>query len=123
MNPLTVRELLRLSRELGEQARHGRRKCGLHQSVWVQRDNLYVIDTGQIPIDPLVKKLGDALKTEDPYPEDTLLVVMHPLDVTELREKYLDVGQLFPVTDAWIASTVLDWCVARRPELRGKWGW
>jgi hypothetical protein len=123
VNPLTVDEILRLSREFAQELNRGRRKCGLWRSRWCDRDALYVIDTRQIPIDPQLKALSSALKTEDPYPEDTLLVVMHPLDVTELREKYLDVGTLFPVTDAWIASTVIDWVIAKKPELKEKWGW
>jgi hypothetical protein len=123
MNPLTVEELLRLSREVAAKLPGGRRKHALWKSPFCQRGSLYVIDTAQIPVDPQVKQLAAALGREDPYPEDTLVVVMNPLDVRELRDKYLDVGQLFPVSDAWIAASMIDWMVVKRPELKERWGW
>ena len=122
MNPLTVEELLRLSREVAQDLHRGRRRCGLWRSLWCTRDALYIIDTAQIAVDPAVTRLAKALR-DDAFPEDTLVVVMHPLDVIELREKYLDVGTSFPVSDAWIASTVIDWCIAKKPELKEAWRW
>ena len=118
MNPLTVEELQRIIREIDARREHlrGRRKFCLWYSAAVDEGTCVVLDTRSIQGDRWVRVRGP-----DEFPPDHLVVCMNPRTIAELRASY-KIGE-FPVTDAFIASTMIDYMVQKKPNLREAWGW
>lgn len=94
------------------------RNCGLWLSVQVAPREVRIVDTASLDDSD-----SEVLQGADHPPADTVLVVVHPMQLRSIVESVVRVPQSVDWGSGWVAAAFIDAACAKDADLRRRLRW